>query len=462
MVYSDTDTVYAVNNAATQGLAMAVGAQSKFSWSSVAAAGVGAVVGDYVSTKFGPGLTNALAGNPASSNYKLNLANATLATQSIVDMSNLMTNAATRSLIDGTDFGDNVMAALPDVIGQTIGNAVAGRIAVNGGASGTTGDGENLFDEIGQGIGSLVHGVEHTASAVGDFLGFDGQFGYQGPAGRSESLGGLGDAIGNLIASPAPAATTAATEPVFNEQAFALPPTSFLTPTSDRAFAQSLVFNGNTDGLWNDIRTTSHGYNWVLDPDLGQYHGTVEVPRPSLAPQDLNDGTPDFHRYAFSNRIEGGEDVPSYVLDEILRENAVPNGWQKPATQEGAHNDAADLFGIPVPASQVNSYERTTQSGQYWVVNVTRSVLDGYGADGGLHSLSSGWVASTMYRNQDGTVDLLTYGEGNAYVQSHNNPTHQVFDNMNATVWNERATHVQAAVNRAIQSYNTRGVWSWR
>jgi hypothetical protein len=30
-------------------------------------------------------------------------------------------NAATRSLIEGSDFGDNVLAALPDVIGQTIG-----------------------------------------------------------------------------------------------------------------------------------------------------------------------------------------------------------------------------------------------------------------------------------------------------------------------------------------------------
>lgn len=38
-------------------------------------------------------------------------------------------NAATRSLIEGTDFGDNLIASLPDVIGQTIGEAIAGGIS---------------------------------------------------------------------------------------------------------------------------------------------------------------------------------------------------------------------------------------------------------------------------------------------------------------------------------------------
>lgn len=35
---------------------------------------------------------------------------------------------ATRSVITGTDFGDNLIAALPDAIGDTIGNMVAGQI----------------------------------------------------------------------------------------------------------------------------------------------------------------------------------------------------------------------------------------------------------------------------------------------------------------------------------------------
>ena len=43
-----------------------------------------------------------------------------------------LVNAATRSLVNGTDFGDNLMAALPDIIGQTIGSLVAGKISGGG------------------------------------------------------------------------------------------------------------------------------------------------------------------------------------------------------------------------------------------------------------------------------------------------------------------------------------------
>ncbi|MDH4746831.1 hypothetical protein OMP43_22635, partial [Sphingomonas sp. CBMAI 2297] len=37
-----------------------------------------------------------------------------------------LANAAARSLLGGTDFGDNILAALPDIIGQTIGEVIAG------------------------------------------------------------------------------------------------------------------------------------------------------------------------------------------------------------------------------------------------------------------------------------------------------------------------------------------------
>jgi hypothetical protein len=45
-----------------------------------------------------------------------------------------------RSLINGSDFGDNILAALPDTIGQTIGNMVAGRIQRSNGQSEMTAD----------------------------------------------------------------------------------------------------------------------------------------------------------------------------------------------------------------------------------------------------------------------------------------------------------------------------------
>jgi len=47
-------------------------------------------------------------------------------------------NAASRSAIDGTDFGDNLIAALPSVIGNTIGNLVAQGVAGGGPSSSGT------------------------------------------------------------------------------------------------------------------------------------------------------------------------------------------------------------------------------------------------------------------------------------------------------------------------------------
>ncbi len=48
-------------------------------------------------------------------------------------MAGNLTNAAVRSLVSGTDFGDNVIAALPDTIANTIGGALGAKLARRGG-----------------------------------------------------------------------------------------------------------------------------------------------------------------------------------------------------------------------------------------------------------------------------------------------------------------------------------------
>ena len=102
----------ALSSAITQGVGVATGLQDKFSWTGVAVAGVGAGAGEFIGGKtlslgkFG----NRLAANTAGA----------------------MANAATRSVLTGTSFGDNVMRALPDAIGQTVGSLVAGKIAGDG------------------------------------------------------------------------------------------------------------------------------------------------------------------------------------------------------------------------------------------------------------------------------------------------------------------------------------------
>jgi YD repeat-containing protein len=100
----------------TQGIGVATGLQSHFDWAGVAAAGVGAGVGSVVGQsvqgkfRFGDDLLNTGA----------EMLGAGMATG--------IANAATRSIISGTDFGDNIMAALPDTIGQTIGNMMVSRL----------------------------------------------------------------------------------------------------------------------------------------------------------------------------------------------------------------------------------------------------------------------------------------------------------------------------------------------
>jgi hypothetical protein len=109
----------ALGNVVTQGVSVATGLQSKFDWTGVA---VGAVVGG-VSAGVGGALVKAGLGGPGATN----LANG--ANGLISGVAGAIAGATTRSLITGTDFGDNILAALPDVIGSTIGNLVAGGIA---------------------------------------------------------------------------------------------------------------------------------------------------------------------------------------------------------------------------------------------------------------------------------------------------------------------------------------------
>ena len=102
-----------VSNVVTQGIGVATGMQKEFSWAGVAAAGVGAGV------SLGVRAALPTQWSAASANFVARSASA-------------LANAATRSLIEGSDFGDNVIASLPDVLGQTIGEAIAGSMTGRG------------------------------------------------------------------------------------------------------------------------------------------------------------------------------------------------------------------------------------------------------------------------------------------------------------------------------------------
>jgi YD repeat-containing protein len=105
-----------IGSIVSQGVGVATGMQDKFSWAGVAAAGVGAAamsgIGiDGLANHFGGGDVGAFLAHGVSGG------------------ASAIANAATRSLIEGSDFGDNVIAALPDVIGQAIGSMITDRLS---------------------------------------------------------------------------------------------------------------------------------------------------------------------------------------------------------------------------------------------------------------------------------------------------------------------------------------------
>jgi YD repeat-containing protein len=151
----------ALTSATTQGIAVATGLQDKFDWTGVAAAGVGAGIGGIVGRELN---VKPLVGEGASrsiGNIGANL---------VSGMAGGIANAATRSVIDGTDFGDNLRAALPDIIGSSVGQLVAGSVvAANANANearlqrqlnGTEAQREQALMEIKRDLQAEVRGLE--------------------------------------------------------------------------------------------------------------------------------------------------------------------------------------------------------------------------------------------------------------------------------------------------------------
>jgi YD repeat-containing protein len=128
-----------VTNVVTQGVAVATGLQDKFSWTAVATAAVTGAVAD----KIGAKLSRAGASELDKAGVR-----------AVAGAGAAIASAATRSLLDGSSFGDNVLAALPDVIGATIGDAITASIdsalvGAFGGPSGPSSEPPPISSDLG-------------------------------------------------------------------------------------------------------------------------------------------------------------------------------------------------------------------------------------------------------------------------------------------------------------------------
>lgn len=112
-----------VQSVASQGIGVMTGLQRKFSWTAVASAGVGAAAASGIG-KMIPGGAKYDPETGKTLNPIWYHAAATGAAAAIAD-------AATHSLINGSDFGDNILASLPSVLGNIVGQMLAGQVRMD-------------------------------------------------------------------------------------------------------------------------------------------------------------------------------------------------------------------------------------------------------------------------------------------------------------------------------------------
>jgi YD repeat-containing protein len=97
----------ATANAVTQGISVATHLQDKFDFAGVAAAGVAGGISQWAGPRVGASLGSKIG---------------SIGVSLIVRTAAAVGSAATRSLIEGSDFGDNILAGLPDVLVSSIGD----------------------------------------------------------------------------------------------------------------------------------------------------------------------------------------------------------------------------------------------------------------------------------------------------------------------------------------------------
>jgi YD repeat-containing protein len=120
----------AASSAISQGVGVATGLQSSFSWAGVAAAGVAAGVSGAIGRALSR--TETLPGVPGpdgAAGAETTVRIPTLAGRVVGGAAGSIAAATARSIVTGTSFGDNILAVLPDIIANTLGAVASDAIA---------------------------------------------------------------------------------------------------------------------------------------------------------------------------------------------------------------------------------------------------------------------------------------------------------------------------------------------
>jgi len=153
----------ATANAITQGVGVATGLQSRFDWAGVAVAGVVTGAVGVANRTLAANGVGSIFGSSASA--KLTVPN--VVNQVTSGMAGAIAGAATKSIADGSDFGDNIVAALPDVIGSTVANAVAGLLVGSGRKDASVRYAESNIEKV---WNNITHGLTRGLEVMTDYV----------------------------------------------------------------------------------------------------------------------------------------------------------------------------------------------------------------------------------------------------------------------------------------------------
>lgn len=149
----------------------------------------------------------------------------------------------------------------------------------------------------------------------------------------------------------------------------------------------------------------------------------MNFPRPDGFPASISEKDSTFHYvYRFTDSARTGDAAYSQRLNDPLVNNPTPM-QDKPATLQGNRIDVNGNNAISRYTGQDNvmSYQVPLQEGASAVLNVTT----------GDHAATWGIVLRMVQPGQNGAQNIVTYGEGNAFLQRafdpENNPSREVW-----------------------------------
>ncbi|MEI9997633.1 MAG: LysM peptidoglycan-binding domain-containing protein [Rhizomicrobium sp.] len=153
-----------ITNVVSQGIEVATGLQKSFDWAGVAASGIGGGVGYAVGDWAG-------SQDFFDGNATLNQVATTVFASTARDI----VSAAARTLIDGSDFGDNIIAVLPDVLASAVGAGIqspGGEAASDDFGAQQTGKTGDVSNRSGPTMGSSSSLPSTGYSSYGGLAGF--------------------------------------------------------------------------------------------------------------------------------------------------------------------------------------------------------------------------------------------------------------------------------------------------